>query len=51
MAGLVGQDVGANFTKCTMKGFRDYARFVMDPIMSQFSLFQFGHLNCITGAM
>lgn len=39
MAGFVGQDVGANFTKCTMKGFQDYAGFVMDPIMSQFSLF------------
>jgi len=39
MAGLVGQDVTANFTKCTMKGFQDYAGFVMDPIMSQFSLF------------
>ena len=36
MAGLVGQDVFTNFTKCTMKGFHDYAGFVMDPIMSEF---------------
>jgi hypothetical protein len=39
MAGMVGQDVAANFTKCTMKGFHDYAGFIMDPIMSQFSTF------------
>lgn len=36
MAGLVGQDVFTNFTKCTMKGFHDYAGFVMDPIMAEF---------------
>lgn len=36
MAGLVGQDVFTNFTKCTMKGFQDYAGFVMDPIMAEF---------------
>lgn len=38
VAGLVGDDVLSNFTKCTMKGFHDYAGFVMDPIMAQFSL-------------
>ena len=38
VAGLVGDDVVSNFTKCTMKGFHDYAGFVMDPIMAQFSL-------------
>lgn len=37
MAGMVGDDVVSNFTKCTMKGFNDYAGFVMDPIMSEFS--------------
>jgi hypothetical protein len=37
MAGMVGDDVVSNFTKCTMKGFHDYAGFVMDPIMSEFS--------------
>ena len=36
MAGMVGQDVFTNFTKCTMKGFHDYAGFVMDPIMAEF---------------
>ena len=38
IAGLVGDDVMSNFTKCTMKGFHDYAGFVMDPIMGQFSV-------------
>jgi len=37
MAGMVGDDVISNFTKCTMKGFHDYAGFVMDPIMAEFS--------------
>ena len=50
MAGLVGQDVSANFTKCTMKGFQDYAGFVMDPVMSQFSLFN-SVIGDISGAM
>ena len=38
MAGLVGQDVFTNFTKCTMKGFHDYAGFMMDPIMGEFAI-------------
>ena len=38
VAGLVGDDVMSNFTKCTMKGFHDYAGFVMDPIMAEFSV-------------
>lgn len=50
MAGFVGQDVATNFTKCTMKGFQDYAGFVMDPIMSQFSLFN-SVIGDISGAM
>ena len=50
MAGMVGQDVATNFTKCTMKGFQDYAGFVMDPIMSQFSLFN-SVIGDISGAM
>jgi hypothetical protein len=37
MAGMVGDDVVSNFTKCTMKGFHDYTGFVMDPIMAEFS--------------
>jgi len=50
MAGFVGEDVSTNFTKCTMKGFQDYAGFVMDPIMSQFSLFN-SVIGDISGAM
>lgn len=38
VAGLVGDDVISNFTKCTMKGFQDYAGFVMDPIIAEFSI-------------
>jgi hypothetical protein len=36
-AGLVGQDVYANFTGCVMKNFQDYSGFAMDPIMGSFS--------------
>jgi hypothetical protein len=36
IAGMVGDDVFTNFTKCTMKGFHDYAGFVMDPVMAEF---------------
>lgn len=38
LAGFVGEDIASNFTKCTMKGFHDYTGFVMDPVMSQFSM-------------
>jgi len=38
VAGLVGDSVVGNFTKCTMKGFHDYAGFIMDPIMAEFSV-------------
>jgi len=38
MAGFVGDSVVSNFTKCTMKGFQDYAGFMMDPIMAEFSI-------------
>jgi len=37
-AGLVGQDVFRNFTTCTMRGFQDYAGFIVDPIMAEFSV-------------
>jgi hypothetical protein len=37
MAGMVGHDIVSNFTSCTMKSFQDYAGFVMDPIMAEFS--------------
>ena len=50
VAGMVGDDVLSNFTKCTMKGFHDYAGFVMDPIMGQFSLVN-DTLSEIGGAM
>jgi hypothetical protein len=36
VAGMVGDDVFSNFTKCTMKGFHDYAGFMMDPILQEF---------------
>lgn len=35
VAGMVGDDVFSNFTKCTMKGFHDYAGFIMDPVVSE----------------
>jgi len=38
LAGMVGQDPFKNFTDCTMKSFQDYTGFVVDPIMSQFSV-------------
>jgi len=38
LAGLVGKDPFKNFTDCTMKNFQDYTAFVVDPIMSQFSI-------------
>ena len=38
VAGMVGDDVFSNFTKCTMKGFHDYAGFMMDPILQEFSV-------------
>jgi hypothetical protein len=38
VAGLVGQSVTDNFTKCTMKMFHDYAGFIMDPLMAEFSI-------------
>lgn len=38
MAGMVGDSVITNFTKCTMKGFQDYAGFVMDPLMGEFAV-------------
>jgi hypothetical protein len=38
MAGMVGEDVMSNFTKCTMKGFHDYAGFIMDPIVAEFGI-------------
>lgn len=38
MAGMVGDDILTNFTKCTMKGFQDYLGFVMDPVMGEFAV-------------
>jgi hypothetical protein len=38
MAGLVGDNVVTNFTKCIMKGFQDYSGFMMDPIMGEFAV-------------
>jgi hypothetical protein len=50
LAGFVGESVSANFTKCTMKGFHDYAGFVMDPLMAQFSIVN-DTLGEVTGNM
>jgi hypothetical protein len=50
LAGFVGESVSANFTKCTMKGFQDYAGFVMDPLMAQFSIVN-DTLGEVTGNM
>lgn len=38
VAGMVGDEVFSNFTKCTMKGFHDYAGFMMDPILQEFNV-------------
>lgn len=38
MAGMVGDDIVSNFTKCTLKNFSDYTGFVMDPIMGEFAV-------------
>lgn len=38
-AGMVGQDVASNFTKCTMRSFQDYAGFILDPIQVMFGTF------------
>lgn len=38
LAGMVGEDPFKNFNDCTMKSFQDYTGFVVDPIMSQFSV-------------
>ena len=38
IAGMVGDDVFSNFTRCTMKGFHDYAGFMMDPILQEFGI-------------
>jgi hypothetical protein len=38
VAGLVGQNVSDNFMKCTMTMFHNYAGFIMDPLMAEFSI-------------
>jgi len=50
MAGMVGDDIVSNFTKCTMKGFQDYAGFMMDPLMAEFSIVN-DTLSEVGGAM
>lgn len=50
MAGMVGDDVMSNFTKCTMKGFHDYAGFIMDPIVAEFDVVN-DTLGEVTGAI
>ena len=50
MAGMVGDNIVSNFTKCTMKGFQDYAGFMMDPLMAEFSIVN-DTLSEVGGAM
>jgi len=50
MAGMVGDSIVSNFTKCTMKGFQDYAGYMMDPLMAEFSIVN-DTLGEIGGAM
>lgn len=38
LAGMVGDDVMSNFTKCTMSGFHTYTGFIMDPILAEFGV-------------
>ena len=38
VAGLVGQNISDNFMKCTMTMFHNYAGFIMDPLMAEFSI-------------
>ena len=37
-AGMVGDDIMSNFTKCTMTGFQTYTGFIMDPILAEFGV-------------
>lgn len=50
MAGMVGDSIVSNFTKCTMKGFQDYAGYMTDPLMAEFSIVN-DTLSEIGGAM
>jgi hypothetical protein len=50
LAGMVGEDPFKNFNDCTMKSFQDYTGFVVDPIMSQFSVMT-NAVSQIGGAM
>jgi hypothetical protein len=47
---MVGDNVISNFTKCTMKGFHDYAGFIMDPIVAEFDVVN-DTLTEVTGAV
>lgn len=38
LAGMVGDNVMSNFTKCTMSGFQTYTGFIMDPILAEFGV-------------
>jgi phage-related protein len=38
VAGMVGQDVYTNFTRCIMSSFHSYAGYMLDPIMAEFSV-------------
>jgi hypothetical protein len=38
MAGMVGSDIGTNFTNCTMQSVKEYAGFALDPIYQTFGV-------------
>jgi hypothetical protein len=53
MAGMVGDNVLSNFTKCTMSGFHTYAGFIMDPIVAEFDVVNdtLGEVSSTLGSM
>lgn len=50
MAGMVGSDIGTNFTNCTMQSVNTYAGFAMDPIYQNFGILT-NIIQDIMGAM
>jgi hypothetical protein len=53
MAGMVGDNVMSNFTKCTMSGFHTYTGFIMDPILAEFGVINdtLGEVSSTLGSM
>lgn len=57
LAGMVGGDIGTNFTNCTLQSVNAYAGFVMDPLYSNFKILTdtintiLNSMNSIRGAV